>query len=155
MNDEILDEIEFDRDAEAKETNITGDETMNSEMFDEIESYDGEETEAPVLSDTLYVPLANKSLKEITLAFTVPDNIEPVIVKGLTLAWTQAALHELSAIQKATAKGDSASKNLPYCSLLGLLELGIDSAARIQSNVGLSKSHLNSKIEKSPQGKRI
>ncbi|MEG3903793.1 RNaseH domain-containing protein [Microcoleus sp. B4-C5] len=151
MNDEIFEKIEFDRDAEAKETNITGDETMNSEMFDEIESYDGEETEAPVLSDTLYVPLANKSLKEITLAFTVPDNIEPVIVKGLTLAWTQAALHELSAIQKATAKGDSASKNLPYCSLLGLLELGIDSAARIQSNVGLSKSHLNSKIEKSPE----
>lgn len=152
MNGEIFEEIEFDRGAKAKETNITGDETMNDDIFNQIASDDDEETEATVLSDTLYIPLGQpKSLKEIPLAFTVPDNIKPVTVKCLTLAWTQTALHELSAIQKATAKDDSASKNLPYCSLLGLLEVGIDSAARIQSNVGLSKSHLNSKIEKEPE----
>ena len=151
MNDEIFDEIEFDRDAEEKETNITGDETMNSEMFDEIESDDDGETEATVLLDTLYVPLANKSMKEITLAFTVPDNIEPVIVQCLTLAWTKSALHELSTIQKAACKGDSTIRNLPYASLRGLLEVGLDSAARIQSNLGLSLFSLNSKTVKEPE----
>ncbi|AFZ05355.1 hypothetical protein Osc7112_0768 [Oscillatoria nigro-viridis PCC 7112] len=152
MNDKIFDKIEFDDDGEAKETTIIGDATMNDEIFDEIESDDDEETEATVLSDTLYIPLGKpKSLKEIPLAFTVPDNIEPVTVKGLTLGWTKAALHELSTIQKAACKGDSASKNLPYSSLLGLLEVGLDSAARIQSNLGLSLFSLNSKSVKEPE----
>jgi hypothetical protein len=152
MNHEIFDEIESDDDGEAKETTIIGDATMNDEIFDEIESDDDEETEATVLSDTLYIPLGKpKSLKEIPLAFTVPDNIEPVTVKGLTLAWTKSALHELATIQKAACKGDSASKNLPYSSLLGLLEVGLDSAARIQSNVGLSLFSLNSKSVKEPE----
>ncbi|MEG4989749.1 RNaseH domain-containing protein [Microcoleus sp. BR0-C5] len=124
---------------------------MNDDIFDEIESDDDEETEATVVSDTLYIPLANKSLKEITLAFTVPDNIEPVTVKGLTLGWTKSALHELSTIQKAICKGDSTIKNLPYASLRGLLELGLDSAARIQSNVGLSNYSLNSKSLNEPE----
>jgi hypothetical protein len=152
MNHEIFDEIEFDNEGEGKETTIFGDATMNDEVFDEIESDDDEETEATVLSDTLYIPLGKpKSLKEIPLAFTVPDNIDPVTVKGLTLAWTKSALHELSTIQKAACKGDSASKNLPYSSLLGLLEVGLDSAARIQSNVGLSLFSLNSKSVKEPE----
>ncbi|MEG4507661.1 RNaseH domain-containing protein [Microcoleus sp. F6_B4] len=152
MNDKIFDKIESDYDGEAKETTIIGNATMNDEFFDEIESDDDEETEATVLSDTLYIPLGKpKSLKEIPLAFTVPDNIEPVTVKGLTLGWTKAALHELSTIQKAACKGDSASKNLPYSSLLGLLEVGLDSAARIQSNLGLSLFSLNSKSVKEPE----
>ncbi|MEG4806847.1 RNaseH domain-containing protein [Microcoleus sp. F8-D3] len=152
MNREFFDEFESDDDGEGKETTIIGDATMNDEFFDEIESDDDEETEGTVLSDTLYIPLGKpKSLKEIPLAFTVPDNIEPVTVKGLTLAWTKSALHELSTIQKAACKGDSASKNLPYSSLLGLLEVGLDSAARIQSNVGLSLSSLNSKSVKEPE----
>ncbi|TAF44803.1 MAG: DUF3893 domain-containing protein [Oscillatoriales cyanobacterium] len=124
---------------------------MNNEMFDEIESDDDEATEATVLSDTLYIPLTNKSLKEIPLAFTVPDNIDPVTVKGLTLAWTKSALHELSTIQKAICKDDSTIKNLPYASLRGLLEVGLDSAARIQSNLGLSNYSLNSKSVNEPE----
>ncbi|MEG4272859.1 MULTISPECIES: RNaseH domain-containing protein [unclassified Microcoleus] len=124
---------------------------MNDDIFDEIESDDDEETEATVVLDTLYIPLANKSLKEITLAFTVPDNIEPVTVKGLTLAWTKSALYELSTIQKAACKGDSAIKNLPYASLRGLLEVRLDSAARIQSNVGLRNYSLNSKSVNEPE----
>lgn len=151
MNDEIFDEIEFDRDGKAKETSIIEDATMNDEIFDEIES-DDEETDLTVLSDTLYIPLGKpKSLKEITLAFTVPDNIEPVIVQCLTLAWTKSALHELSTIQKAACKGDSTIRNLPYASLRGLLEVGLDSAARIQSNLGLSLFSLNSKTVKEPE----
>lgn len=124
---------------------------MNDEIFDEIESDDDEETEATVFSDTLYIPLANKSLKEIPLAFTVPDNIEPVIVQGLTLAWTKSGLHELSTIQKAICKDDSTIKNLPYASLRGLLEVGLDSAARIQYNLGLSNYSLNPKSVKEPE----
>ncbi|MBE9187536.1 DUF3893 domain-containing protein [Microcoleus sp. LEGE 07076] len=124
---------------------------MNYEMFDEIESDDDEETEATVFSDTLYIPLANKSLKKIPLAFTVPDNIEPVTVKGLTLAWTISALHELSIIQKAISNGDTTIKNLPYKSLRGLLEVGLDNAERIQSNLGLSNYSLNSKNVKEPE----
>ncbi|WP_293331833.1 RNaseH domain-containing protein [Microcoleus sp. CAWBG58] len=151
MNGETFEEIEFYRDAEAKETNITGDETMNDDIFNQIESDDDEETEATVISDTLYVPLANKSLKEITLAFTVPDNIEPVTVKGLTLAWTKSALHELSTIQKAACKGDSTIKNLPYASLRGLLEVGLDNLARMQANVGLSNYSLNPKNVNNPE----
>src|SRR6476661_1470127 len=152
MNDEIFDETQLDDDGEAKATTLIGDATMNDEIFDEIESDDDEETEATVFSDTLYIPLGRpKSLKEIPLAFTVPDNIEPVTVKGLTLAWTKFALHELSTIQKAACKGDSASKNLPYSSLLGLLEVGLDCAARIQSSVGLSLFSLNSKSVKEPE----
>jgi hypothetical protein len=152
MDDEFFDKIESDDDGEAKETTIIGDATMNDEFFDEIESDDDEETEATVLSDTLYIPLGKpKSLKEIPLAFTVPDNIEPVTVKGLTLGWTKAALHELSTIQKATCKGDSTIKNLPYASLRGLLEVGLDSAARIQSNVGLSNYSLNPQSVNDPE----
>ncbi|MEG4226828.1 RNaseH domain-containing protein [Microcoleus sp. N9_B2] len=151
MNDEIFDEIAFDDDGELKETNITGDATMNDEIFDEFESDDDEETEATVFSDTLYIPLANKSIKKIPLAFTVPDNIEPVTVKGLALAWTKSALHELSTIQKAIVNADKTIKNLPYKSLRGLLEVGLDSAARIQSNVGLSNYSLNPKNVNEPE----
>ncbi|MEK0188428.1 pPIWI_RE module domain-containing protein, partial [Microcoleus anatoxicus] len=124
---------------------------MNNEMFDEIESDDNEATEATVFSDTLYIPLTNKSLKEIPLAFTVPDNIDPVTVKGLTLAWTKSALHELSTIQKAICKDDSTIKNLPYASLRGLLEVGLDNAERIQSNLGFSNYSLNSKSVNEPE----
>ncbi|MFM9267319.1 RNaseH domain-containing protein [Tychonema sp. BBK16] len=151
MNDEIFDETQLDDDGEAKETTIIRDATMNDEIFDEIESDNDEETEAAVFSDTLYIPLTNKSLKEIPLAFTVPDNIEPVIVQGLTLAWTKAALYELSTIQKAVCKGDLTIKNLPYASLRGLLEVGLNNLARMQSNVGLSKYSLNPKTVNKPE----
>lgn len=151
MNDEIFDETQLDDDGEAKETTIIGDETMNDEIFDEIESDDDGETEATVVSNTLYIPLANKSLKEITLAFTMPDNIEPVTVKGLTLVWTKSALHELSTIQKAACKGDLTIKNLPYASLRGLLEVGLDNLARMQANVGLSNYSLKPKSVNNPE----
>jgi hypothetical protein len=81
----------------------------------------------------------------------VPDNIEPVTVKGLTLAWTKSALHELSAIQKAISNGDSTIKNLPYKSLRGLLEVGLDNAERIQSNLGFSNYALNPKNVNEPE----
>ncbi|OKH31104.1 hypothetical protein NIES2119_29475 [[Phormidium ambiguum] IAM M-71] len=153
MNNETFDKIESNLDGEAKENTIIGDTTMNNNFFDddEIEFDDDEVTEATSFSDTLYIPLANKSLKKIPLAFTVPDNIEPITIKGFTLAWTKAALKTLGDIQKATGKGDSASKNLPYTSLRGLLEVGLNDAARIHSNLGLSQFDLlSNKSAKDP-----
>lgn len=125
---------------------------MNDEILNQNGLDDEEGNEATVVSDTLYIALANKSLKKIPLAFTVPDNIEPVIVKGLTIAWTNAALKTLGDIQKATGKGDSTSKNLPYTSLRGLLEVGLNDVARIHSNLGLSQFDLSGKsaTEQSP-----
>lgn len=146
MNNEIFGEIESNLDGEVKENSIIGDATMNDEFFDEdeIEFDDDEETEITSLSDTLYIPLGKpKSIKQIPLAFTVPDNLPPVTVEGFTIAWTKAALRELSAIQKATCKGDSASKNLPYSSLRGLLEVGLNDIARIHSDLGLSPFDLS------------
>lgn len=153
MNNETFDQIESNLDGEAKENTIIGDTTINDDFFDddEIEFDEDEVTEATSFSDTLYIPLGKpKSLKQIPLAFTVPDNIEPITVKGFTLAWTKAALKTLGDIQKATGKGDSASKNLPYASLRGLLEVGLNDAARIHSNLGLNQFDLSSKSATDP-----
>ncbi|WP_449420367.1 RNaseH domain-containing protein [Phormidium nigroviride] len=151
MNDEIFNDIESDRDSEIKKTTTIGDVTMNDEIFDDIESDDDEETEVTMLLDTLCIPLGRpKSLKQIPLAFTVPDNLTPVTVKGFTIAWTKATLRELSAIQKGAGKGDSDSKNLPYSSLRGLLEVGLNDVARIQSDLGLSQFDLSDKKRTEP-----
>ncbi|MBK1990121.1 DUF3893 domain-containing protein [Sphaerospermopsis aphanizomenoides BCCUSP55] len=93
----------------------------------------------PAQNETLYIPLGNpKSLKIVPSAFTVPDNISPVIEKGFTIAWTKEARANFAEIQKAIDK-----KNLPYASLRGYLEVVLENAARIESNVGLSKYVLN------------
>lgn len=118
---------------------------MNEEIFDEIEQNEEEENETQVVPDTLYIQQANKSFGEIPLAFTVPDDLPPVIVEGFTLAWQKVALGILKDIQKATQTQDkSQSKNLPYVSLRGLLEIGLDNVTRIQSNLSLSQYDFNS-----------
>lgn len=153
MNNETFDQIESNLEGEAKKNTIIGDTTMNYEFFDEdeIESDDDEGTETTSFSDTLYIPLGKpKSLKQISLAFTVPDNIEPITVEGFTLAWTKAALKTFGDIQKATGNGDLATKNLPYNSLRSLLEVGLNDAARIHSNLGLSPFDLSSKSSSGP-----
>ncbi|MDJ0553262.1 MAG: RNaseH domain-containing protein [Microcoleaceae cyanobacterium MO_207.B10] len=118
---------------------------MNEEIFDEIEQNEEEENETQVVPDTLYIQQANKSFGEIPLALTVPDNLEPVKVEGFTLAWQKVALGILKDIQKSTLTQDkSQSKNLPYVSLRGLLEIGLDNVTRIQSNLSLSQYYFNS-----------
>ncbi len=122
---------------------------MNDEIFDEIEQNEAEENEITLVSDPLYIPLANKSIKVIPQAFTVPDDLPPVIVQGFTLAWEKVALGILGEIQKATRTQDkSQSKNLPYASLRGLLEVGLDNVTRLQSNLGLSQYDFSSQESK-------
>ena len=124
---------------------------MNEEFFDEIELNEEEENETQVVPDTLYIQQANKSFGEIPLAFTVPDNLDPVEVEGFTLAWQKVVLGILKDIQKATRTQDkSQSKNLPYVSLKGLLEIGLDNVTRIQSNLSLSQYDFNSQKEPQP-----
>lgn len=118
-------------------------------MNDEI-GLDDEETKATLVSDTLYIALTNKSIKQIPLAFTVPDNVEPITVTGFTIAWTKSALRELSEIQKATSDGGSIIKNIPYVSLRGLLEVGLNDVARIKSDLGLSRFDLSGRNGKEP-----
>lgn len=125
---------------------------MDDENFDEIEFEHNEGNETTLLSNTLYIPVGHKSVKQIPLAFIVPDNLSPVIVEGFTLAWTKPALAELSTIQKSTrSQNNSSEKNLPYASLRGLLEVGLNNAARIQSNLSLRPFDLSAENTNSPQ----
>ncbi|NTW20014.1 MAG: RNAseH domain-containing protein [Nostocales cyanobacterium W4_Combined_metabat2_030] len=120
--------------------------------FDEVNALDEYEDEQ-ILSDQFYIQIKNETISKSALAFSIPDKLEPVIVKGWTLTWTKPALKDLSTIQKATGNDDkSAVKNLPYVSLRGLMEIRLTNIARIQSNVGLSKYNLDSyQSEKLPE----
>lgn len=100
-----------------------------------------------LFSDKFYLEIGNKKCgdKPLALAFSIPepDKLKEIIIKCWTLTWTKPALKDLSAIQKATgADGKSAVKNLPYVSLRGLMEIGLNNIARIQSDVGLKKYDL-------------
>ena len=99
--------------------------------------------------ESLYMPLGKpKSIGRFPLAFTVPNDLPPVVVERFTLAWTKAALATLAEIQKATR---SDVKNLPYASLRGFLEVGLENVVRIESNLGLSKYTLNVKSSGEPE----
>ncbi|MCT7968445.1 DUF3962 domain-containing protein [Laspinema sp. D1] len=101
----------------------------------------------------LYASPGNpQSLKIIPLAFTVPDCLKPVIVEGFTLAWTKKAAGILAEIHKATGcSGNATHKNLPYASLRGLLEVGLNDLACTQMNLGLSSFDLNGKAGQDPR----
>lgn len=128
---------------------------MSQDSLDEIELNEepleleeDQATEASLV-ESLYVPLGRpKSVGRFPLAFTVPDNLPPVLVEGFTLAWTKAALATLAEIQKTTR---SDVKNLPYASLRGFLEVGLENLVRIESNNGLSKFTLNARSSGEPE----
>lgn len=132
------------------EENDLNEENNFDDELDIDEDEDDDETSGST-SDQFYIQIGNKNCgsKPSALAFTIPDDLEPVIVKGFTLAWTKTALEDLSTIQKATGNDDkSAMKNLPYVSLRSLMEIGLPNIARIQSNVSLSKDDLNYHLAK-------
>ncbi|MGI2908549.1 RNaseH domain-containing protein [Tolypothrix sp. VBCCA 56010] len=126
-----------------------------SELDEESLMLDEDEiAEITSFSDTFYIPLSRvpKLLKRYPLAFTVPDNLSPVIVEGFTLAWTKKSLATFAEILKVSpSDGRSNVKNLPYASLRGLLEVGLNNAARIRSNLGLNKYALNPKNPNEPE----
>ncbi|MEH2092677.1 RNaseH domain-containing protein [Nostoc sp.] len=119
---------------------------MSDKFSDEIEleedlseEDEDEETDVNLVSDTFYIQQGQiKPVKRFTQAFTVPDNLPPIIVEGFTLAWTKAAMLDFADIQKGTNV-----KNLPYASFRGFLEVVLKDAARIEPDVGLTKFALN------------
>ncbi|MBD2515408.1 DUF3893 domain-containing protein [Nostoc sp. FACHB-973] len=120
MSDNFSDEIELEEDYSEEE--------------------EDEETDGNLVSDTFYIQQGQiKPVKRFTQAFTVPDNLRPIIVEGFTLAWTKAAMLDFADIQKETN-----IKNLPYASFRGFLEVVLKNAARIEPDVGLTKFALNS-----------
>lgn len=114
---------------------------VNEDLFDLDED---EREEITSLSDKYYIPLSRvpKFLERFPLAFSVPDDLPPVMIEGFTLAWTKEALETFVEILK-TSEEHLNIKNLPYASLRGLLEVGLDNVARIQSDLGLNKYTLN------------
>ncbi|MEH2124200.1 hypothetical protein [Nostoc sp.] len=82
---------------------------FDNEMELEEDLFEEEETDDNLVSDTFYIQQGQiKLVKRFTQAFTVPDNLPPIIVEGFTLAWTKAALLDFADIQKGTNV-----KNLP------------------------------------------
>lgn len=119
---------------------------MSDNFSDEIEleedyyeEEEDEETDGNLVSDKFYIQQGQiKPVKRFTQAFTVPDNLRPIIVEGFTLAWTKAASLDFADIQKGIN-----IKNLPYASFRGFLEVVLKNAARIEPDVGLTKFALN------------
>ncbi|MEH1850706.1 MAG: DUF3962 domain-containing protein [Nostoc sp.] len=106
---------------------------LEEDFFEEEEE---QETDGSLISDTFYIQQGQiKLIKQFPLAFTVPDNLRPIIVEGLTLAWTKAAMLDFANIQKVTNV-----KNIPYASFRGFLEVVLKDAARIEPEVGFTKS---------------
>lgn len=80
----------------------------------------------------------------IPLAFTIPDNLKPVVVDGFTLAWTKEALANFSQVHEDVKQ----IKNLPYASLRGFLEIGLSNISRIVPNMELSSYAVSQRKQK-------
>lgn len=130
--------------------NFSDDFELNEDLS-ELE--EDEVTETNSLSESLYIPLGKpKSIKLVPLAFTIPDDLPPIMVEGYTLAWTKVALDNLAAIQKGNrTDGEKNVKNLPYASLRGLLQVSLKNLARLESDSGLNTFTLNTKITSEPE----
>lgn len=84
MSDNFSDEIELEEDLSEEE--------------------EDEETDGNLVLENFYIQQGNpKLIKQFPLAFTVPDNLPPVIVEGFTLTWTKAALLDFANIQKTNS----------------------------------------------------
>ena len=85
-------------------------------------------------NQTFYAELGTQSKGRFTLAFTIPDNLQPVTVEVLALTWTKEALANLAQVHNDISK----IKNLPYASLRGFLEFKLSNVSRIEPSMGLS-----------------
>ncbi|MEM7591939.1 MAG: RNaseH domain-containing protein [Cyanobacteria bacterium P01_A01_bin.83] len=88
------------------------------------------------INQNFYVKLEKeaKTITTVPLAFIIPEDLEPVTVKGLALTWTKKALANLSQVHSNASK----IKNLPYASLRGFLEFRLSNVSRIEPSMGLS-----------------
>jgi RNaseH domain of pPIWI_RE/pPIWI_RE module N-terminal domain/MID domain of pPIWI_RE len=89
----------------------------------------------------LYVTLGKaRGVRVLPLAFSVPDNLPPVVVDGFAVAWRREAVAAFRDMRGAVRAYDpSFVKNLPYASLRGLLEVGIDTVGRIEQSMSLDR----------------
>ena len=113
-----------------------------------------EDEEIAGISEKLYIPLSTrpKLLKQIPLAFTISEDLPLVVVEGYTLAWTRTALAALAEIQLGSGgKVGAKFKNLPYASLRGFLEVGLDNLARMRSDLGINQFTLHTKSTNEPE----
>lgn len=87
----------------------------------------------------LVVPLgAAKSTGLVPLAFTIAEDLQPIRVDGLAIAWTREAAAAFSKVRESTkVKVPGFERNLPYASLRGLMEVTLPKVARIERGMGL------------------
>src|ERR1700692_3681772 len=90
-------------------------------------------------SDQLLAILGKaRSIDIVPLAFTIEENLEPVLVSGLAISWTREAIATLRRIREEARAADSAfQRNLPYASLRGLMDASLESVSRISRSMGL------------------
>jgi hypothetical protein len=85
-----------------------------------------------------------KSERIVPLAFTVPDDLPPVVVEGFTIYWTKEALAAFAQIPKDV-------KNLPYAWLRGAIEVSLPNVSRLTQSMGLHRDALTEEGRKKPQ----
>lgn len=84
------------------------------------------------LPKSFYIPIGKaKSKRLVPLAFTIPDNIKPVVINGYIISWTKTAIELFSKIKPK-------KKKLPYVYLRGLIEVCLPQISRIDFSMGLS-----------------
>lgn len=91
-----------------------------------------------------YVALGRSArTRLVPLAFTIPDEIQPVAVDGFSVGWTSEAVAAFRALRDDVRATDpDFVRNLPYASLRGLMELRIHAASRIEPGMGLETRSL-------------
>ena len=107
--------------------------------------------ETALASQTLYVPVGRERLRLVPLAFTMPDDVQPIPVNGLKIAWTNEAVATFTKMQRDIHSSNSAFvKNMPYAWLRGLMEVCLQNVFRIDPSIGLSPHALRDEAQPNP-----
>lgn len=111
---------------------------LNQDMVDET----------ALSSPLLYVSLGRERARLVPLAFTMPDDVPPIPVNGLKIAWTNEALATFAKMQRDIGSNNSAFvKNMPYAWLRGLIEVSLQNVFRIDPSIGLSQYALRNEAQ--------
>jgi hypothetical protein len=126
---------------------------MDAELMYAVE-FDGDDRLGTSRSaGGLYVELGRaRSRRLIPLAFSVPDRVPPVVVDGLSIAWSRQAVAAFSSMWRdARAHDPSFAYSLPYASLRGALEVALNDVAHIDPRMGLDRYALDQDGAQAPQ----
>lgn len=106
--------------------------------------------ETALASQLLYVSLGRERARLVPLAFTMPDDVKPVPVNGLKIAWKNEARATFAKMQRDIHSNNSAFvKNMPYAWLRGLVEVSLQNVFRIDPSIGLSQYALRNQAQDS------